>query len=95
MNDALAPVDAEYEATRRHRGTEIEDSRTLQEANRSDPSPVSKLTAELQALGHPVGHRVVNELLHQLGYTLHPDRDANYLNERCAVLSSRVIRSFR
>ena len=25
---------------------------------------VSKLTAELQALGHPVGHRVVNELLH-------------------------------
>ena len=56
---------------------------------------VSKLTAELQALGHPVGHRVVNELLHQLGYTLqanrkstegaqHPDRDAqfNYLNEQ-------------
>ena len=56
---------------------------------------VNKLTAELQALGHPVGHRVVNELLHQLGYTLqanrkttegtqHPDRDAqfNYLNEQ-------------
>ena len=54
-----------------------------------------KLTAELQALGHAVGHRVVNELLHQLGYTLqanrkttegtqHPDRDAqfNYLNDQ-------------
>ena len=56
---------------------------------------VSKLTAELQALGHAVGRRVVNELLHHLGYTLqanrkstegtqHPDRDAqfNYLNEQ-------------
>ena len=55
---------------------------------------VRKLTAELQALGHTVSHRIVNELLHQLGYTLqanrkskegtqHPDRDAqfNYLNE--------------
>ena len=62
---------------------------------------VSKLTAELQALGHPVGHRVVNELLHQLGYTLqanrkstegaqHPDRDAqfNYLNEQGAQCSA-------
>ena len=35
---------------------------------------VRKLTAELQALGHPVGHRVVNELLHQLGYTLQANR---------------------
>ena len=56
---------------------------------------VSKLTAELQALGHAVGRRVVNELLHHLGYTLqanrkntegtqHSDRDAqfNYLNEQ-------------
>ena len=56
---------------------------------------VRKLTAELQALGHTVSHRIVNELLHQLGYTLqanrkskegtqHPDRDAqfNYLNEQ-------------
>ena len=56
---------------------------------------VSKLTAELQALGHAVGRRVVNELLRHLGYTLqanrkstegtqHPDRDAqfNYLNEQ-------------
>ena len=56
---------------------------------------VSKLTAELQALGHAVGRRVVNELLHHLGYTLqanrkstegtqHPDRDAqfNYLNKQ-------------
>ena len=56
---------------------------------------VRKLTAELQALGHAVSHRIVNELLHQLGYTLqanhktkegtqHPDRDAqfNYLNEQ-------------
>ena len=56
---------------------------------------VSKLTAELQALGHAAGRRVVNELLHHLGYTLqanrkstegtqHPDRDAqfNYLNEQ-------------
>ena len=56
---------------------------------------MSKLTAELQALGHAVGRRVVNELLRHLGYTLqanrkstegtqHPDRDAqfNYLNEQ-------------
>ena len=56
---------------------------------------VSKLTAESQTLGHAVGRRVVNELLHHLGYTLqanrkstegtqHPDRDAqfNYLNEQ-------------
>ena len=56
---------------------------------------IRKLTAELQALGHPVSHRIVNELLHELGYTLqanrktkegtqHPDRDAqfSYLNEQ-------------
>ena len=56
---------------------------------------IRKLTAELQALGHSVSHRIVNELLHELGYTLqanrktkegtqHPDRDAQftYLNEQ-------------
>ena len=35
---------------------------------------VRKLTAELQALGHAVSHRIVNELLHQLGYTLQANR---------------------
>ena len=50
---------------------------------------VRKLSADLQALGHAVGHRVVNELLHHVGYTLqanrknkegtqHPDRDAQF-----------------
>ena len=51
---------------------------------------IRKLTAELQAMGHSVSHRIVNELLHQFGYTLqanrkakegsqHPDRDAQFL----------------
>ncbi len=56
---------------------------------------IRKLTAELQALGHSLSHRIVNERLHELGYTLqanrktkegtqHPDRDAqfSYLNEQ-------------
>ncbi len=56
---------------------------------------IRTLTAELQALGHSVSHRIVNERLHELGYTLqanrktkegtqHPDRDAqfSYLNEQ-------------
>ena len=56
---------------------------------------VRTLMGELQAMGHAVSHRIVNELLHELGYTLqanrktkegtqHPDRDAqfNYLNEQ-------------
>ena len=56
---------------------------------------VRKLTAELQALGHSVSHRIVCALLHELGYTLqanrktregtqHPDRDAqfSYLNDQ-------------
>jgi len=56
---------------------------------------VRKLTAELQALGHTVSHRIVSVLLRELGYTLqanrktregsqHPDRDAQfiYLNEQ-------------
>lgn len=32
------------------------------------------ITAELPALGHAVGRRVVNELLHHLGYTLQASR---------------------
>ena len=56
---------------------------------------IRTLTAELQALGHSVSRRIVNELLHEFGYTLqanrktkegtqHPDRDAqfSYLNEQ-------------
>ena len=56
---------------------------------------IRTLTAELQALDHSVSHRIVNELLYELGYTLqanrktkestqHSDRDAqfNYLNEQ-------------
>lgn len=56
---------------------------------------VRTLMGELQAMGHAVSHRIVNELLHELGYTLqanrktkegtqHPDRDAqfNYLNKQ-------------
>ncbi len=56
---------------------------------------IRKLTAELQALGHSLSHRIVNERLHDLGYTLqanrktkegtqHPDRDTqfSYLNEQ-------------
>jgi transposase len=54
-----------------------------------------KLAAELQTQGHPVSHRLVADLLHELGYSLqanrktieggtHPDRDAQfaYLNAR-------------
>ena len=56
---------------------------------------VRTLMGELQAMGHAVSHRLVNELLHELGYTLqanrktkegtqHPDRDAqfNYLDKQ-------------
>ena len=56
---------------------------------------VRKLAVELQALGHSVSPRLVNGLLHELGYTLqanrktkegtqHPDRDAqfHYLNDQ-------------
>jgi hypothetical protein len=56
---------------------------------------VRKLAAELQAQGHRVSHRLVADLLHDLGYSLqanrktleggaHPDRDAQfaYLNDR-------------
>ena len=66
-----------------------------------------KLAAELQAMGHTVSHRLVAELLRDLGYTLqahrktregtpHPDRDAQfqYLNEqvlRCQKQGSPVI----
>ena len=85
--------------------TLVSDLNALREpitARESDDSPlrwtsksVSKLTAELQALGHAAGRRVVNELWHHLGHTLQanckntegtqrPDRDAqfNYLNEQ-------------
>jgi hypothetical protein len=48
-----------------------------------------KLAAELQAMGHQVSHRLVGNLLHELGYSLqsnrksregtqHPDRDAQF-----------------
>jgi transposase len=66
-----------------------------------------KLAAELQAMGHTVSHRLVAELLHDLGYTLqanrktregsqHPDRDAQfqYLNDqvrRCQLRGDPVI----
>jgi transposase len=56
---------------------------------------VRKLAAELQAMGHEVSHRLVAELLDELGYSLqanrktregsqHPDRDAQfaYLNDQ-------------
>jgi transposase len=56
---------------------------------------VRHLEAELAAMGHAVSHRVVAEILHELGYSLqanqktqegtaHPDRDAQfrYLNEQ-------------
>ena len=66
-----------------------------------------RLAAELQAMGHTVSHRLVAELLHDLGYTLqanrktregsqHPDRDAqfHYLNDqvrRCQRRGDPVI----
>ena len=66
-----------------------------------------KLAAELQAMGHTVSHRLVAELLRDLGYTLqaqrkaregaqHPDRDAQfqYLNDqvlRCQKQGGPVI----
>ena len=56
---------------------------------------LTKLTAELQAMGHTVSAKVISGLLHELGYTLqsnrksregssHPDRDAQfiYLNDQ-------------
>jgi transposase len=50
---------------------------------------VRRLSAELSAMGHAVSHRMVNELLWELGYSLqsnrkkdegasHPDRDAQF-----------------
>ncbi len=50
---------------------------------------VRKLAAELQRMGHQTSHRMVAELLHQMGYSLqgnrktlegssHPDRDAQF-----------------
>ncbi len=56
---------------------------------------VRRLGAELEAMGHVVSHRLVAELLHELGYSLqanrkaregssHPDRDAQfrYINDQ-------------
>lgn len=69
-------------------------------ATRGDPeSPlrwtcksVRKLATELRATGHQVSHRLVAELLHEMGYTNrktregaeHPDRDAQfgYINDQ-------------
>jgi len=88
------------------------DLRTLVEpATRGDPmapllwtaKSLRNLAAELQTLGHRIGHNVVAKLLRQLGYTLqanrktlegasHPDRDAqfNYISDQVKVaLASR------
>jgi transposase len=75
--------------------------RLVEPLSRGDPeSPlrwtcksVRTLTTELRRLGHPTSHRMVADLLHELGYSLqanrkrlegssHPDRDAQftYLN---------------
>ena len=56
---------------------------------------VRRLEAELVAMGHAISHRLVAEILHELGYSLqanrktregaaHPDRDAQfrYINDR-------------
>ena len=56
------------------------------------------LAMELIRMGHKTSHRMVRELLHELGYSLqanrktsegasHPDRDAQfqYINRRCAI----------
>src|SRR5437588_13099645 len=71
--------------------------RLIDPVTRGDPeSPlrwtcksVRKLAGELQAVGHRVSHRLVADLLHDLGYSLqanrksleggdHPDRDAQF-----------------
>jgi transposase len=84
--------------------TLLGDLRTLVEpTTRGDPmapllwtaKSLRNLAAELQALGHSIGHNVVAKLLRQLGYTLqanrktlegasHPDRDAqfNYISDQ-------------
>jgi hypothetical protein len=57
---------------------------------------VRKLAGELQALGHRVSHRLVADLLHDLGYSLqanrkaleggtHPDRDAQFAHLNAQV----------
>jgi transposase len=77
--------------------------RLVEPLTRGDPeSPlrwtcksVRRLASELQQLGHQTGHRMVAELLHELGYSLqanrktlegtqHPDRNAQfeYINAR-------------
>lgn len=77
--------------------------RLVEPMSRGDPeSPlrwtcksVRKLAAELKAKGHQTSHRMVAELLHQMGYSLqanqktlegsaHPDRDAQFehINEQ-------------
>jgi hypothetical protein len=79
--------------------------RLVEPVSRGDPaSPlrwtcksVRTLTAELRRVGHQTSHRLVADLLHELGYRLqanrkvlegsrHPDRDAQfaYLNEEVA-----------
>lgn len=72
-------------------------SRLIEPLTRGDPeSPLKwtckslrKLSSELKAMGHNVSHRIVGELLHQMGYSLqanrkilegssHPDRNAQF-----------------
>jgi transposase len=78
--------------------------RLVEPTTRGDPmSPLRwtsrslrNLAAELQHLGHAVSHRVVGELLHDMGYSLqanrktlegthHPDRDAQFAHLNAAV----------
>jgi hypothetical protein len=90
--------------------TLIDDLRALIEPEtRGDPqSPLlwtskslNKLTQSLRAMGHRIGHTLIGELLHKLGYTLqsnrktregtnHPDRDAqfHYINDPVKVALS-------
>jgi len=64
---------------------------------------VRRLAQELRRLGHEVSHRVVAELLHELGYSLqgnsksregtsHPDRDAQfkYINQQAKRMQRRA-----
>src|SRR3989304_2495467 len=78
--------------------------RLVEPTTRGDPeSPLRwtskslrNLAAELRRQGHAVSHRVVGELLHEMGYSLqanrktlegtdHPDRDAQFAHLNAAV----------
>ncbi len=78
--------------------------RLVEPTTRGDPESALRwttlslrnLAAELGRQGHPVSHRVVGELLHDMGYRLqanrktlegteHPDRDAQFVHLNAAV----------